>query len=1258
MTSVSVSLRIRYPAELPIVESREAILRMLTEHQVVVIAGETGSGKTTQLPKMCLEAGLAEGGRIACTQPRRVAALSISRRVAEELGVNWGREVGAKIRFTDKTQRETRIKFLTDGMLLNEIQRDPLLREYKVVLVDEAHERSLNIDFLLGYLKRLLPKRKDLKVIITSATIDTTAFSKAFGNAPILEVSGRLYPVETRYFPVDELLEESGESTYIDAVAQSVEEILSWNRPGDLLVFLPGEKDIREARDLLEKRAGNQVELLPLFGRLSGQEQERIFKAGRRRKVILSTNIAETSITIPGIRYVIDSGLARISRYSPHTHTRRLPIEKIARSSADQRKGRAGRVSEGICLRLYSEEDYEARPRYGTPEILRSNLAEVILRMMVFRLGDIREFPFLDPPTDRAIRSGYQLLVQLGALDGGYQLTALGKRLARLPVDPTVGRMLLEAQREGCVREVLVIAAGLSIQDPRERPMDAAKEADAMHARFRHPESDFLGLLKIWETYHEEMERLSQNQLRKFCRSHFLNYLRMREWRDIHAQLERSLRETGEVRLNAEPAEYEQIHRALLSGLLSGVARFEEGNLYRAARNRKIQLFPGSTLFRKTAAGKKGKKAKATVPETKQPAAKWVLCGEFVETSRLYARTVARIEAGWVLRVGAHVVNSKYAEPFYDEKGERVLIRERVLLYGLEIETRKRACLGIDPAAAKEIFLREALVEGRLNTRLSFYEANQELLERLRERQTRLRAGSLWGLEERLYRFYNDKLGDVGSVGDLKAWLRDRHGGKEEVLFAKEMDLLPDGGDPSAEAFPDDTEINGLRLPLEYAYQPGQETDGATLRIPVEKFEKIGPEKLDWLVPGYIRQRIECLLRGLPKQLRKRLFPLNDLAQELALEVRPGPESLTVQLTRLLREKRDLPVRAEDWKEEAVPEHLRPRVEVVDRKERAVASGRDWRSVRRQYEEALRADFREGKDRPRLEIWQQARRQYEKEGTTLSELPELPVELVLGDLAGLPVKAWPGLREESKGIALRLFPTKAEARTSARKALPALCEQAMGREFGWFQRDLGKELQRVALGFSPILPKEQLFEDSLRLLRGHLFPPGDPLPVSRTAAEELVRQAGERMRGLAQQYADLLERLLWERDAVLAGLPANSPWPAEVGALVHATFLRELDFPRLYHYPRYLRAIGRRRERALRSPARDAEKARPVLAYIRRYAALTKASRARRLRLRWLLEEFKVQVFAQELGTAEKVSEKVLDKAFSEVEAKGSALGS
>ena len=1242
--------RIRYPAELPIVEHREAILDLIRSHQVVVIAGETGSGKTTQIPKMCLEAGLARHGKIACTQPRRVAALSISRRIAEELGVQWGEEVGAKIRFTDKTRPETLVKIMTDGMLLTEIHNDPQMREYSVVIVDEAHERSLNIDFLLGYLKQLLPRRKDLKVIITSATIDTVAFSAAFGGAPIVEVSGRLYPVETRYAPIDELLEDSGEVTYVDAVVKAVEDIIAENRPGDILVFLPGEKDIRETRDFLEKKGPARTEILPLFGRLSGADQDRIFQPSRLRKIILSTNIAETSITIPGIRYVIDSGLARISRYSPATHTRRLPIEKVPQSSANQRKGRAGRLSEGVCVRLYSEQDFSGRQEFGTPEILRCNLADVILRMMAFKIGDIRTFPFINPPGERAIRAGFELLEQLGALDSRHHLTPLGRKLAHLPVDPTVARMLLEANQEGCVREVLVIAAGISIQDPRERPMDLAREADEMHRRFRHPESDFLTLLNIWNAYHDEMERLSQNQLRKFCKSHYLSYLRMREWRDIHAQLERTLKEIRMFRENTEPAEYEQIHRALLSGLLSGVAQKEETNQYRATRNRKVMIFPGSGLFKKLP--RKGKQ-KPAAPEPEEKGAKglrWILCAEFMETTRLYARTVARIEPQWILRVGEHVLTHKYTDPSYDEKGERVMARERILLYGLEVATRRTAYLKINPKAATEIFIREALVEGRLLSQPPFHEANQRLLELLREQQTRLRVGSAWALEERLYNFYAERLVNVGSLGDLNAFVRDHHGGKADFLRASEEDLLREPGQEGAlSAFPEAADLDGIRLNLAYAYKPGEEDDGATLRIPVEQFESVNPEMIDWVVPGYIRQRIEYLLRGLPKEMRKQLFPLADLAAELALEVSPEKGHLVEQLTRLLKERKGLWIRLPDWSRDSVPEYLLPRLEVVDREERTVASGRDWQQVSRQYSDAVRASFRKGEGHDKLQVWKDGCRQFEMKEVRPGTLPKLPYELHLGDIAGLPVKAWPGLDRGETGVSLRLFPEPGKAEAATARAYPVLFAEALGRDLGWFEKDLGKELKRVGLAFANLMDSASLLGDSMALLLGDLLGEEAGLPLDPAALEARVRRARERLRGLAPRYVDLLEAIMGEHGRILGETKEGSPWRIELQALVHRRFLRELDLSRLYHYPRYLKALAHRMRRARLNPAKDAEKAALVIPFIRRYAALKAPVRVKR-RLRWLLEEFKVQVFAQELGTEGKVSPKVLETAFAEAE--------
>jgi ATP-dependent helicase HrpA len=1242
-------LIIRYPEDLPIAIHRKEIIDLIQSNQVVVIAGETGSGKTTQIPKMCLDAGLARKGKIACTQPRRVAALSISRRIAEELGVEWGEEVGAKIRFTDKTRRDTLIKVMTDGMLLTEIQGDSDLREYSVIIVDEAHERSLNIDFLLGYLKELLKRRKDLKIVITSATIDTKAFSEAFDGAPILEVSGRLYPVETIYAPIDELLEDSGDMTYVDGVVRGIEMILDWNRPGDVLVFLPGEKDIREVRDMLEKRGFTQLEILPLFGRLSGQDQDRIFKSSRFRKVILSTNIAETSITIPGIRFVVDSGLARVSRCSSHTHTRRLPIEKVSQSSANQRKGRAGRLSEGVCLRLYSEQDFLSRPEFATPEILRSNLADVILRMIAFRIGDIRTFPFIEPPVERAIRSGFELLVQLGALDQHNELTPLGRKLAHLPADPTVGRMLLEAHKEGCVREVLVIASGLSIQDPRERPMDLAKEADVMHRKFQHPESDFLTLLNIWTAYHDEMERLSQNQLRKFCKAHFLSYLRMREWRDIYHQLERTLKEIRAFRDNTLPAEYDQIHRALLSGLLSGVGQLEEANHYRATRNRKVMIFPGSGLFKKTAR-KFAKKKKPDPVEDRKISPKWILCAEFMETTRLYARTVARIDPNWILRTGEHVLTHKYTEPFYEEKGERVLARERILLYGLEVATKKTAYLKVDPKAATEIFIREALVEGRLLSKVPFHEANQRLLESIREQQTRLRTGSGWALDEKLYEFYSRRLDNVGSYGDLRAFLRDQHGGKDDALRITEDDLLKETElGKEMNAFPDVAELKGLRLDLEYAYKPGEADDGATLKIPVEEFESVDPGLIDWAVPGYIRKRIEYLLRGLPKEMRKQLFPMADVSQELALKVSADGGPLVEQLAVLLLELRKVRTRKEDWSDDAVPEYLCPRVEVIDKKKKTVASGRNWKEVSEQYELAVRSSFEKGEGREQLQIWKQGQAKYEIERVHPGSLPDMPVEILLGDLAGLPVKAVPGLESGKNGVALKLYPDLNTAMQATRTGFSELCAEGLGRDLGWLERDLQKEIKRVALGFSFLIDSKTLAEHSFELIKADLLLFPEPLPLRQANFDLVVEKAREKMKGLVPRYVDLLESIVGKRDKVLELYQKGSPWEIELNALIHAKFLRELDLSRLGQYPRYLDALVLRIQRARQNPAKDAEKAKPLIQFIRRYQAL-KAPVTRKRQLRWLLEEFKVQVFAQELGTAGKVSSKIIESAFREAE--------
>lgn len=827
MNRRAAAFRLDFPPELPISARAEEISLAVQQHPVLVLSGETGSGKTTQIPKMCLAAGRGTAGRIACTQPRRVAALSISQRVADELGVPWGREVGCKVRFADHTSPATVIKYLTDGMLLAELQGDPLLREYDTIIIDEAHERSLNIDFLLGHLRQLRFRRPELRTIITSATIDTGAFSRAFDDAPIIEVSGRLYPVEIIYAPLDELGSDAAAGDepvtkaealhYVDGAVAAVERILRESSCGDVLVFMPAERDIRETRDLIDGRQFARTEVIPLFGRLSNSEQQRVFAPTQHRKIIIATNIAETSLTIPGIRFVVDTGLARISRYSAQARTRRLPIEPVSQSSADQRKGRCGRVSDGVCIRLFSEKDYLERPRFTQPEIQRANLADVILRMKVSGLGDIERFPFINAPPAKAVRAGYELLKELGAIvpggtlpcrgcegraepggsaDARLELTPVGRKLARLPVDPTVGRMILQADAEKCLREVLVIAAGLSIQDPRERPLDKQAQADAAHRRFAHPDSDFLTLLNIWEAFHDEFEAMTQGRMRRFCHEHFFSYIRMREWRDVHDQLVEVLGESDDFKTSSvhdglpdggasrsggskiknreskiefgTPA-YRSIHRSILAGLLGNIAVWDEQNgRYKAAHDRKVALFPGSALYARPEARSRGRSTSAGPTADGEPragrAVRWIMAGEIVETTRLYARTVARMDPAWALDLGAHLLKISHAEPFWNAGAGRVLVRRRARLYGLELESRAVGYGRIDPVHATEIFIREGLVNDTITWPFDFLVHNRKVRDKVEIVLTRTRSSSYLDLDEAIYRFYAARLLPAGGA--------------------------------------------------------------------------------------------------------------------------------------------------------------------------------------------------------------------------------------------------------------------------------------------------------------------------------------------------------------------------------------------------------------------------------------------------------------------------------------------------------------
>jgi ATP-dependent helicase HrpA len=1237
--------RVVYPPELPITAKRAELIQALQQHRVIIVAGETGSGKTTQLPKICLEAGFGLKARIGCTQPRRVAAVSISRRIAAELGVTWGHEVGCKIRFADETGPLTCIKMMTDGILLAEAQGDPSLREYEAVIIDEAHERSLNIDFLLGHLKRLLQRRTDLKLIITSATIDTQAFSHGFDGAPIIEVSGRLYPVEVRYVPLDEAAVENGDLTYIDAAVQSVDSVLEESDAGDILVFMPGERDIRETRDLLQGRYRQALEIVPLFGRLSAAEQERVFAPSSRRKAVIATNIAETSLTIPGIRYVIDTGLARISRYSPGTRTKRLPVEPISQSSADQRKGRSGRVADGICIRLYSEEDFSARPRYTQPEIQRADLAEVILRMKAFNLGDIETFPFLNPPAPPAIRTGYQLLQELGALDTEKNLTPLGRDLARLPIDPAIGRMILQSRHEHALREVLVVAAGLSIQDPRERPMDKRAEAELAHRQFADPASDFLTLLNIWNAFHEKWETLrTQNQMRKFCRAHFLSYNRLREWGDLHAELQDTLDELDLLRLNQADADYAAIHRSILTGLWGHVAQKTSKNFYRASGNRNVMLFPGSCLFNR-AANAKAPSGHPREPSKESPATHqpdWIVAGEIVETSRLYARTAAHIDPEWIIELGAHLCRFSYSEPHWSTQSGRVLVRERIALSGLEVSDRLVAYGKINPQEATELFIRSALVEGELTAPHQFMQHNRRLRQKVELLQTRIRHHGGPGLDQLLFEFYARHLQDVSSVHDLNRVVRERLRHNPQFLFATEADLTAaDAPAFDPQAFPDSVAFGNEVIPLSYAYAPGEDHDGVTMRVPLQLVRNLQLGMLEWTVPGLREEQITCLLRALPKTMRRQLMPLPPKAKEIAARLQPSGGSLLEALSRDIQEHFGIRIPASAWPLDTLPEYLRPRLEIVGKDHKIVATSRDLKT--------LETHLRQADAQGELAVWRQAAQRWERFGLTRWTFGDLPEQVEIAGGSGLPLVAFPGLLVEADEVCLRLFRKKDEAQTATEEGFRRLCELALQRELAWLQKDL-RPLEKLGLLYVTLGSTDELESTASAHLSRYLFQRDPLFPLTEAGFKATVEQARSRLPGLAPRFIDAIGRILELRQQLLVCRHPYASLRQDLAALLPPAFLNDIPFERLQDLPRYLKAMLVRGERAALNPLKDRERAQLVKTYLDALVHLKSAAQsslaARKLwdEFRWMIEEFKVSCFAQELGTAKPVSPRRLDQ--------------
>ena len=1311
---------VSYPPDLPISSRRAEIVEAIRKHPVVVVAGETGSGKTTQLPKMCLEAGLGIEAKIGCTQPRRVAALSISRRLAEELNVTWGREVGCQIRFEDRTGPETYIKLMTDGILLAETQGDPLLTGYNALILDEAHERSLNIDFLLGHLKGLLSKRPDLKVIITSATIDTGAFSRHFDNAPIIEVSGRMYPVEVIYAPLDSTSEERGELTYVEAAVQAVQQILRDSSGGDILVFMPGERDIREAGDLLEGRCSGEAEVIPLYGRLSSGDQQRVFAPSQGRRVIIATNIAETSLTLPGIRFVVDTGLARLSRYNPRTRTRRLPVEPISQSSANQRRGRAGRVQDGTCIRLYSEEDFQSRPPFTQPEIQRANLAEVILRMKAFRLGEMERFPFVNPPAPAAIEGGYLLLHELGALDEARELTDLGRDLARLPIDPTLGRMLLQSQREHATRELLIIASGLSIQDPRERPLERRAEADAAHRKFTDPRSDFLTLLNVWNGVHDQWESLrTQGQRRRFCQANFLSYLRMREWQDLHAQLHGALEDLGTVNLNESNADYAAVHRSILAGLLGHVALRVERNGYQGAGNRELQVFPGSVLFERgetgnrEAAGKgRGKSSEnpSSREKTRQP--EWLMAGEIVETSQRFARTVAGIDPAWIVELAPHLCRIAHRNPHWSASAGRVLVEEVATLYGLEVHRRTVAYGNVNPAEAAAIFIRSALVEedllpplrparggddenedpdpprrsaGELPPQYQFLEHNRQVRETVESWQTRVRRPDLGDPDEALFRFYSARLPEVSSLAELNRVLREA----TETGFLKVTEADLTGGRDlgyDAGAFPGSITLSGYEVEVRYAYAPGEEWDGVTLRLPPELASRTPAAVLEWSVPGLRSELVGELLASLPKSLRRELQPFPPKIEELVRGLNPALGTLAEEMGRWIRRQYGVEIPPDAWKVTSVPAHLRPRFEVVTSDGKVLAAGRELAGIRTSLGTVPSAPRRESP------AWQRLAQQWERAGVTSWNFGDLPRSVSGAGPEGAGIEGWPGLHLEDGNVSVRLYRTEGAARRDSAQGFARLVELALQKDFAWLEKDL-RPLEKLHLQHGSPAGAEVLRDTALDHLRAVILPREAPLPLTRGAFEAAVETSRQRMRGLAAILIQRVGMILDLRAQILkrlgpAAVPgkASSPAPrprslndlsqltlspvggapriqasrpgvaavaADLEDLIPARFLMQIPFERLEHVPRYLKAMLLRLERAAGNAARDAERTRlvaPFVEAIRGFESRTPDSdEEARLReeFRWMVEEFKVSLFAQELGTSVPVSAKRLEEIFS-----------
>ncbi|RTZ44429.1 ATP-dependent RNA helicase HrpA [Candidimonas sp. SYP-B2681] len=1242
-----------YPEDLPVSARRGDIAAAIKAHQVVIVCGETGSGKTTQLPKICLELGRGQEKMIGHTQPRRLAATSVAKRIAEELKTELGDWVGYQIRFNDRTGPNAAIKLMTDGILLAESQRDPLLRRYDTIIIDEAHERSLNIDFLLGFLKQLLPKRRDLKLIITSATIDADRFSQHFADngrpAPVIEVSGRLYPVELVYRPVLQDKEAGAESDsrratvdeerdLIDAIVEGVAECAR-HGVGDVLVFLPGEREIRETVEALRKNHPISTEVLPLYARLSQSEQERIFKPqSNARRIVLATNVAETSLTVPGIRYVVDSGLARVKRYSWRNKVEQLRIEPISQASANQRAGRCGRIGPGMCIRLYDETDFKARAAFTDPEVLRSSLASVILRMKALKLDDIETFPFVDAPSGRAIADGYHLLQELGALDEDNRLTATGESLARLPVDPRLARMILAAKDHECLNEILIIASALSVQDPRDRPMQEREASEAAHAKFGDDKSEFVSYLKLWRWYNEQVEhKASQRKLVALLRQNFLSPLRLREWRDVHSQLASIVGEQG-WRMNTLEATYEQTHVALLSGLLGNIGlKSEESGAYQGARDIRFNIHPGSRLVKK--------------------AGRWIVAAELVETTRLYARCVARIDPVWLEKVGAHLIRRTWSDPRWEKKAGQVVANERATLYGLPVYTGRRIHFGkVDPAQARELFIRQALVTGEIDTHLPFLKHNRQLIATIEKLEHQTRRPDILVDDSLIYAFYDQQIpAEVYQTVTLEKWFKRLSKEQAQALMLTRDALMRhDAAGITTDVFPKKVEWQGVQMALDYHFEPGSVRDGVTLTVPLFALNKIDPLRCEWLVPGMVKEKVHLLLKSLPQKIRRHCVPLPEYAAgfvdrwfERAAEPEGGLlEAIGADMWEQLKIR---PLRS-DFKVETLPAHLFMNFKVVDENGRMLSGGRNLDQLKAEHGKEAQASFQkfaasdnqvaQALSHEKLTDW------------TFGPLPEI-MEI---RRKGQSFVGYPALIDRQTYCDLDVYDDPAEAQVQHHAGLLRLFRLALREQVKFLEKNIA-DLTRMSMLYMSLGSQEELRDQIIDCALDQACL-AEPWPHNQESFEQRRNEGKLRLGLLAQEIARLAGQILTEWTALQKKLPQARPHPAayadiqkQQGSLMTKWFLRDTPYRQLTHYARYLKAAQVRIDKLRADPARDARlmaEMAPLLAqYQRAVSALKGAPDAQLEAFRWLLEELRVALFAQELRTPMPVSVKRLQKAWS-----------